>query len=53
MMQSLSEQRFIPQQGWEFKLDTDFEFINRYVICTRVICMYVCMYRISLNSGLA
>lgn len=29
MMQSLSEQRFIPQQGWEFKLETDFEFISR------------------------
>lgn len=29
MMQSLAEQRFIPQQGWEFKLETDMDFINR------------------------
>ncbi len=29
MMQSLAVQKFVPQQGWEFKLETDLDFINR------------------------
>lgn len=29
MMQTLAEQRFIPQHGWEFKLETDLDFIGR------------------------
>ena len=31
MMQSLAVQKFVPQQGWEFKLDTDQDFISKYV----------------------
>ena len=30
LMQSLANQRFIPQQGWEFKLESDLDFINRW-----------------------
>lgn len=38
MMQSLAVQKFIPQHGWEFKLETDLDFINRYV---RIIVMQI------------
>ena len=31
MMQSLAEQKFVPHQGWEFKLERDTDFISRYV----------------------
>ena len=29
MMKLLADQRFIPQQGWEFRLETDNDFIAR------------------------
>ena len=29
LMQSLANQRFIPQQGWVFRLESDLDFINR------------------------
>lgn len=34
MMQGLAEQRFVPQQGWEFKLETDYDFISRLMFMT-------------------
>ena len=29
MMKLLADQKFIPQQGWEFRLETDNDFIAR------------------------
>jgi len=29
LMQSLAKQHFAPQQAWEFKLDSDVEFISK------------------------
>ena len=37
LMQSLAVLQFVPQQAWKFKLETDHEFISRYVRCILIL----------------